>query len=93
MDDAIVAATKRNYLSLREVFKIVEDDFQLAMRGDVLTEENLEKELEILEKLDARMSRAMKTLMQMKAMKEIIGTDPKTRAARAQLAAPKKSKT
>ena len=78
-------------MRLSDLLKIAEDDYQLAMRGDVLTEEHLEKELAIIERLDARISRAMKTLMQAKAMKEIIGTDPKSRAARAKLNVKKKT--
>jgi len=93
LDDAKQVAKERNYLSLTDLLKIAEDDVQLAMCGDILTEEHLEKELAILEKLDARISRATKTLVQIKTMKEIIGTDPKTKAARTQLAAPRKSKT
>lgn len=85
LDDANQVAKERSYLSLSDLLKIAEDDYQLAMRGDVLTEEHLEKELAILERLEARVSRAMKTLMQAKAMKEIIGTDPRSRAARAKL--------
>lgn len=91
LDDAMIVAKGRNYLSLSDLLKIAEDDYQLAMRGDVLTEEHLEKELAIIERLDARISRAMKTLMQAKAMKEIIGTDPKSRAARAKLDVKKKT--
>ena len=87
----MIVAKERNYLSLSDLLKIAEDDYQLAMRGDVLTEEHLEKELAIIERLDARISRAMKTLMQAKAMKEIIGTDPKSRAARAKLDVKKKT--
>ena len=57
MDNSLLLAKERNYLSLSDLLKIAEDDFQLAMRGDVLTEEHLEKELAILEKLDARVLR------------------------------------
>lgn len=64
LDGANQVAKARNYLSLSDLLKIAEDDYQLAMRGDVLTEEHLEKELAIIERLDARISRAMKTLMQ-----------------------------
>ena len=85
LDDANQVAKERSYLSLSDLLRIAEDDYQLAMRGDVLTEEHLEKELAILERLDARVSRAMKTLMQAKAMKEIMGTDPRSRTARAKL--------
>jgi hypothetical protein len=72
-------------MDLNELVKVSNDDYQLAMLGDVVTFEHLEKELQLLEHLEARHSRAMKTLMQSKAMKEILGTDPKSRATRTQL--------
>ena len=50
------------------------------MMGNVVSEEHLETELAILECLDARISRGMKMLMQVKAMKEIMGTGSNNKA-------------
>jgi len=56
-----------------EVFKVANENYALAMMGNVVSEEHLETELAILERLDTRIARGMKMLMQSNAMKEIIG--------------------
>ena len=53
-----------------------EVEYELAWLGDVVTLEHLDLELKILKRLEARISRAMKTLMQAKAIKQIMGTAP-----------------
>ena len=56
------------------------DNYALALMGDVVSEEHLEKELAIIERLDTRITRATKMLMQAKVMKEIMGTGSNNRA-------------
>jgi hypothetical protein len=80
-------------MDLKKVLEVANDDYLLAFLGDAVTMEHLEKELALLERLEARHSRAMKTLMQSKAMKEILGTDPKSRATRTRLDMTKKTES
>ena len=53
-----------------------EVEYELAWLGDVVTLEHLDLELKILKRLEAQDLRAMETLMQAKAIKQILGTAP-----------------
>ena len=78
-DDAlkiVEEAALGSHIDLNDLLKRPSDDYELAMLGDVATIDHLQAELDIMERLEARASRAMKTLMQAKAMKQIIGTVP-----------------
>jgi hypothetical protein len=51
------------------------EEIALALAGDDITHDNLIKELEIAERLNAIQARLLKTLFQIKAMKQISGLD------------------
>ena len=63
-----------------QAFKAANHNYALALMGDVVSEEHLEKELAILERLDTRITRATKMLMQAKAVKEIMGAGSNNKA-------------
>ena len=48
-------------------------DLQLGMLSDLVTRDSLKNELELLGRLDSRIDRLMKKLMQLKAMKSMVG--------------------
>jgi hypothetical protein len=48
-------------------------DFRLALQGDEITPEKLIRELEVDARLDAMIDRVLKRLMQLKAMKPMVG--------------------
>jgi len=75
--ELVTDVARQMNMDINQLLKVPDDDQQLAMLGDVATVEHLNEELAILERLEARIARAMKTLMQTKAIKQIVGTDPK----------------
>lgn len=75
--ELVIDLARQMNMDINKLLKLPDDDYQLAMLGDVVTVEHLNEELSILERLEARIARAMKTLMQAKAIKQIVGTDPK----------------
>jgi hypothetical protein len=59
-----------------DVEKCVEEsatDLDLALRGEEITPDKLVRELDVLARLDAMIDRHIKRLMQLKAMKPMVG--------------------
>jgi hypothetical protein len=74
------AATKAlfelNEADLEKANRETEIEFQLALLGDDITPESCLRAVEVIDRLDALIDRAVKRLCQLKAMKETLGLRP-----------------
>ena len=72
-----LADLNRSGMDLAKLALEAETDLRLVLRGDEITPDGLNRELETLARLDAAIDRSFKRLWQLKAAKQIYGLDPR----------------
>jgi hypothetical protein len=76
MNSNIVELVKPDGTDTTKLLRDEEIDLRLAQLGEEITPDKLFRELEVVDRLDAMIGHAVKRLMQLKAMKQMVGLGP-----------------